>query len=123
MSWVAENDVMVARDDIMSLCRSYLEACNRRAWEELKTYLAETILVNGVPRSQEQHVSDVRATLKILPDYQWRLVRAVIEGEWLAVHLLDVGTRSKALPWCARRRLSRANPGIRHVSHRRRPNP
>jgi predicted ester cyclase len=28
-------------------------------------------------------------------DYRWRLVRAVVEGEWLAVHLHDVGTRSR----------------------------
>jgi predicted ester cyclase len=85
---------MPARDDIVSHYRSYLDACNRRAWEELKAYLAETIVVNGQPRSQDQYIADVRATTETFPDYRWRLVRAVVEGEWLAVHLYDVGTRS-----------------------------
>jgi predicted ester cyclase len=87
---------MAARDDVMSLYRSYLDACNRRAWGELKTYLAETIVVNGLPRSQDQYLSDVRATIETFPDYRWHLVRAVVEGEWLAVHLHDFGTRSRS---------------------------
>ena len=64
---------MTARDEIVSHYRSYLDACNRRAWEELKTYLAETIVVNRLPRSQDQYLSDVRATTKTFPDYRWRL--------------------------------------------------
>jgi predicted ester cyclase len=84
---------MGTRDTIVNRYLSYLDACNRRAWEELRGYLAESILVNGMPRTQDEYLSDVAATTETFPDYQWRLVRAVVEGEWLAVHLRDAGTR------------------------------
>ncbi|GAA1586663.1 hypothetical protein GCM10009742_35790 [Kribbella karoonensis] len=90
-----ENGVMATRDDVVSRYLAYLDACNRRAWEELRGYLAETIVVNGLSRTQDQYLADVRATTATFPGYRWRLVRAVVEGEWLAVHLHDVGTRSR----------------------------
>jgi predicted ester cyclase len=84
---------MGTRDAVVNRYLSYLDACNRRAWEELREYLAESILVNGTPRTQDEYLSDVAATTDTFPDYQWQLVRAVVEGEWLAVHLWDTGTR------------------------------
>jgi predicted ester cyclase len=84
---------MTTRDVVVNRYLAYLDACNRRAWQELPAYLAETILVNDTPRTQAEYVSDVIATTETFPDYRWRLVRAVVEGEWLAVHLHDVGTR------------------------------
>jgi predicted ester cyclase len=85
---------MSTRDDIVSRYLAYLDVCNRRAWEEMSGYLAEPVLVNGSSRTPDEYISDVRATTDTFPDYRWRLVRAVVEGEWLAVHLHDVGTRS-----------------------------
>jgi predicted ester cyclase len=84
---------MTVRDDIVSRYRAYLNACNTRAWQDIRGHLAETVLVNGIPRTQDQYLSDLAATTEVFPDYQWRLVRAVVEGDWLAVHLHDVGTR------------------------------
>ncbi len=84
---------MTTRDDIVSRYLAYLDACNSRAWEELRGCLAETVRVNGMPRTQDEYLSDLVATTKAFPDYRWRLIRAVVEGEWLAVHLHDVGTR------------------------------
>jgi predicted ester cyclase len=88
------NEAVSIRDDTVSRYLAYLDACNRRAWEELRGYLAKTVLVNGLPRTQDEYLADLVTTTKSFPDYRWRLVRAVVEGEWLAVHLHDVGTRS-----------------------------
>jgi predicted ester cyclase len=33
---------------------------------------------------------------RCFPDYRWELRRVVFEGEWLAVHMHDVGTRAGA---------------------------
>lgn len=84
---------MSSRDEVISRYRAYLGACNRRAWNELGTFLADSVLVNGVPRSRSEYVADVARTTAIFPDYRWSLRRAVHEGEWLAVHLYDTGTR------------------------------
>ena len=86
---------MTLRDDIIGRYLAYLDACNRRAWEEVRNHIADTVLVNGSPRTKDEYISHVVSTAEVFPDYEWRLVRAVVEGEWLAVHLHDVGTRSK----------------------------
>ncbi len=51
------------------------------------------MLVNGSVRSRREYVADIEATTLVFPDYRWELRRVVLEGEWLAVHLHDTGTR------------------------------
>ena len=81
------------RDDVIRRYRDYLDACNRQAWDDLPGFLAETVLVNGRARTGPEYVADVVATTRSFPDYRWELRRAVWDGEWLAVHLHDSGTR------------------------------
>jgi predicted ester cyclase len=76
-----EDSEMGSRDAVVNRYLSYLDACNRRAWEELSGYLAESILVNSTSRTQDEYLADVAATTDTFPDYQWRLVPAVVEGE------------------------------------------
>jgi predicted ester cyclase len=92
----SENDAMTTRDDIVTRYLEYLDACNRRAWEQVRSHIADTVLVNGSPRTKDEYLSDLVTTTDAFPDYRWQLLRAVVEGEWLAVHLHDVGTRSLA---------------------------
>jgi predicted ester cyclase len=87
---------VAARDDIVRRYLNYLEACNQRAWEELGRFVADTVIVNGRARTRAEYVADVRATVGVFPDDRWELRRLVHEGEWLAVHLHDVGTRASA---------------------------
>lgn len=84
---------MSARDDVVRRYLDYLDACNRQAWSELEGFLAETVLVNGRSRTRREYVTDVKATTTAFPDYRWDLRRVVWDGEWLAVHLHDSGTR------------------------------
>jgi predicted ester cyclase len=74
--------------------RQYLDACNRRSWDEVGAFVAERVLVNGSVFSRREYVAAVVATTSTFPDYQWELRRAVLEGDWLAVHLYDTGTRA-----------------------------
>ncbi|MEU0090705.1 ester cyclase [Kribbella sp. NPDC006257] len=84
---------MSSRDEVVRRYRDYLDACNRRAWDEIGTFVADSVLVNGIIRSRSEYIADVQHTFSIFPDYRWELRRAVQEGEWLAVHLYDTGTR------------------------------
>ena len=71
----------------------YLDACNRRAWKELRTFVADHVLVNGSIRSRDQYIDDVMQTIVTFPNYRWELRRVLLDGDWLAVHLHDSGTR------------------------------
>jgi predicted ester cyclase len=72
---------MTSRDGIVSRYLDYLDACNRRAWEEVRTYPADSVLVNGSPQTKDEYVSDLATTVEVFPNYRWRMLRAVVEGE------------------------------------------
>ncbi|HYJ13806.1 MAG TPA: ester cyclase [Thermomicrobiales bacterium] len=88
---------MSNRDDVVRRYLDYLDACNRQSWDDLQNFLAESVLVNGQARTRPEYVADVMVTTTIFPDYRWELRRAVWDGEWLAVHLHDSGTRARVL--------------------------
>ncbi|GAA0928081.1 hypothetical protein GCM10009554_09390 [Kribbella koreensis] len=90
---IPHNRSMSSRAEVIQRYRAYLEACNLRAWNELGSFLADPVLVNGVVRPRAGYVADVVRTTTVFPDYRWELRRAIYEGEWLAVHLHDTGTR------------------------------
>lgn len=72
---------------------AYLDACNNRAWERVAGFVHASVLVNGVTRTRQQYVDDIKKTIFIFPDYVWKLQRTVEQAPWLAVHLYDTGTR------------------------------
>jgi aspartyl-tRNA synthetase len=84
---------MRRRDEVVLRYQAYLDACNRRAWDELAGYVADCVLVNGASRSRHEYIEDIIATISVFPDYHWELRRVVVEGQWLAVHLRDTGRR------------------------------
>lgn len=86
---------MTDRTALIARYCAYLDACNDRDWDALVRFLADRVLVNGQEQTPEEYVSNVRATVEIFPDYRWELRRAVVEGEWLAIHLHDTGTRAR----------------------------
>ncbi|OYO20063.1 hypothetical protein BI335_00365 [Enemella evansiae] len=84
---------MPDRSELLEWYRRYLDACNRRVWDELGGLVADSVLVNGVPRTRAEYIEDLTGLIAVFPDYVWELRRSVIEGEWLAVHLRSTGTR------------------------------
>jgi predicted ester cyclase len=82
------------RADIVNRYVAYLDACTRHAWDELPPFLAESVLVNGLERTRSEYVADLVATVEVFPDYSWSLRRALVDGQWLAVHLAARETRT-----------------------------
>lgn len=85
---------MTTRDDLIGRYLAYLQVCNQRAWDELPRFVANTVVVNGEVQTRPEYVKNVMATTAAFPDYRWELRRAVVESEWLAVHLRDLATRT-----------------------------
>lgn len=84
----------VHRDVIVRRYEAYLQACNRRDWDAIGSFVADSVLVNGEMRSRSEYVGDIEATVRVFPDFRWELRRVVVEGDWIAVHLRDSGTRT-----------------------------
>jgi predicted ester cyclase len=73
--------------------RAYLAACNDRDWPAIGGFVHSSMLVNGVHRTRDEYVDDIRKTVAVFPDYAWEIRRTVEQPPWLAVHLHDTGTR------------------------------
>lgn len=84
------------RRSLISRYEAYLDTCNRHDVDQLATFLADRVTVNGRERSRVEYIDDLRQLLASFPDYRWRIRRTIVEGRWLAVHLVDTGTRSSA---------------------------
>jgi predicted ester cyclase len=78
---------------IVEMYAAYLAACNDRAWETIAGFVHSSVLVNGIQRTREQYVDDIRKTIAVFPDYAWELRHMVEQEPWIAVHLHDMGTR------------------------------
>jgi predicted ester cyclase len=78
---------------IVEMYAAYLAACNDRAWETIADFVHPSVLVNGIQRTREQYVDDIRKTIAVFPDYAWELRHMVEQRPWIAVHLHDIGTR------------------------------
>ena len=83
-------------DEILRMYTAYLTACNERAWDRIADSVHPTVLVNGVERTRDEYVEDIRRTVAVFPDYAWELRHVVQQSPWLAVHLYDRGTRRQA---------------------------
>jgi predicted ester cyclase len=81
------------RSEIIARYTEYLDACSRHAWEEIPPFVADTVEVNGVEQSHAEYVAGIRSTVEVFPDYRWTLQRALVDGQWLGVHLTTSGTR------------------------------
>jgi aspartyl-tRNA synthetase len=72
---------------------AYIGACNDRDWAAVGRFVHSSVLVNGVRRSRDEYVGDIRATVAAFPDYVWEVRHVVEQPPWFAVHLHDTGTR------------------------------
>jgi predicted ester cyclase len=78
---------------ILEMYTTYLAACNNRDWETIAGFVHSSVLVNGIRRTRQQYVDDIKKTVAVFPDYVWELRHTVEQQPWLAVHLHDMGTR------------------------------
>lgn len=81
---------------ILEMYTAYLAACNNRDWETIARLVDPSVLVNGIQRTREQYVDDIKKTVAVFPDYAWELRHTVEQPPWLAVHLHDTGTRHRS---------------------------
>jgi predicted ester cyclase len=81
---------------MLEIYTAYLAACNDRAWQSIANFVHSSVLVNGIRRTREQYVDDIRKTIVVFPDYAWQLRHVVEQAPWLAVHLHDTGTRRQS---------------------------
>ena len=79
-------------DELRFWFEDYLEACNRHDLEALRALLAPDVRRAGAPGGADAWLRDVEALLEAFPDYRWKRIAVVVEGDRVAVHLRTRGT-------------------------------
>ena len=74
----------------------YLDACNRHDLEAIRRMLAPDVRRSGEARGAEAWLSDIRDLLTAFPDYRWKRITLVAEGDRIAAHLRASGTHRGA---------------------------
>lgn len=79
-------------DELRWWFEDYLDACNRHDLAGIRELVAPDVRRAGAPGGADAWVRDVETVLTAFPDYRWKRIAVVVEGDRLAAHLRTRGT-------------------------------
>jgi predicted ester cyclase len=81
-----------SEQDLSALYRRYIACCNAHEFHRLAEFVASAVQVNGDVQSLPDYIRNLEAAVEAFPDYHWDLQHLLVDGEWVAAHLIDTGT-------------------------------
>jgi len=79
-------------DQLRAWYEDYLDACNRHDLAGIRERLAPDVRRAHLPRGADSWVDDIADLFRAFPDYQWKRIAVVVEGDRVAAHLRARGT-------------------------------
>ncbi|MBW4040828.1 MAG: ester cyclase [Acidobacteria bacterium] len=79
-------------DELRWWFEDYLDACNRHDLDAIRDRLAPDVRRVGAPGGADAWLRDTAALLVAFPDYRWKRITVVTEGDRIAAHLRTRGT-------------------------------
>lgn len=79
-------------DELRGWYADYLDACNRHDLVAMRFFLAEGVRRAHIPGGADAWIDDMAALFRAFPDFRWKRVSVLVEGERMAVHLRAGGT-------------------------------
>jgi predicted ester cyclase len=79
-------------DELRYWFEDYLEVCNRHDLDGIRQRLAPDVRRTGAPGGADAWLRDVETLLSAFPDYRWKRISVLVEGDRLAAHLRTRGT-------------------------------
>jgi predicted ester cyclase len=79
-------------DELRAWYEDYLEVCNRHDLAGIRNRLTPDVRRAHLPRGADAWIEGVDELLHAFPDYQWKRITVVVEGDRLAAHLRARGT-------------------------------
>ena len=83
-------------DSLHAWFEDWLDACNRHDLEAVAAFLAPDVRRAGAATGAEAWLDEIRELLTGFPDYRWKRIAVVAEGDRVAVHLRTRGTHRGA---------------------------
>jgi predicted ester cyclase len=85
---------MEARRELEAFYLRYNRCCNEHAFERLEEFVANDVEVNGERQGLQGYVDGLEEVVRAFPDWRWELRHLLIDGSWIAAHLIDRGTHA-----------------------------
>jgi predicted ester cyclase len=79
-------------DELRWWYEDYLDACNRHDLDAIRERLHPDVRRAGEPGGADAWLRDIETLLVAFPDYRWKRIAVVAEGDRLAAHLRTRGT-------------------------------
>lgn len=80
-------------DELRWWFEDYLDALNRHDLGAIGERLAPDVRRTGEPTGADAWLDGVRALLAAFPDYRWKRIRVLVDGDRVAAHLRATGTQ------------------------------
>lgn len=109
-----------SEQDLSAFYRRYIACCNSHEFYCLGAFVASGVQVNGDVQSLPEYIRNLEVVVEAFPDYHWDLQHLLVDGEWVAAHLIDTGTHL-APSWACNRPARGDYAGARVLPSRRRP--
>lgn len=78
--------------------RRYIQCLNERRLDVMSEFYHDELLYNGEPMTRARwQAQAIEACFEAMPDLHWHIQQIVIQGEDIAVRLIDTATFAK--PW------------------------
>jgi predicted ester cyclase len=77
--------------ELEAFYRRYNRLCNEHRFDELGTFVAHDVEVNGRTQGLDGYVRGLEAVVRAFPDYRWDLRHLVIDAPVIAAHFVDTG--------------------------------
>jgi predicted ester cyclase len=82
----------VSPDELRWWFEDYLDVCNRHDLAGIRERLAPSVRRAHLPAGADAWIDGVAAVFAAFPDYQWKRITVVVEGDRVAAHLRARGT-------------------------------
>ncbi|MGN6325603.1 ester cyclase [Pseudolysinimonas sp.] len=79
-------------DELRAWHADYLDACNRHDLVAIRGFVAPAVRRAHLPGGGDAWVADLDELFRAFPDFRWKRVALLVEGDRIAVHLRAGGT-------------------------------
>ncbi|MGE0221485.1 ester cyclase [Mycolicibacterium sp.] len=81
--------------DLREFYRRYLEALNAHEFHRMDEFINAHTRHHGDPGTREAVIADLESIVDAVPDFRWTVTELLVNGDRLAVRLLNTGTPAK----------------------------
>jgi steroid delta-isomerase-like uncharacterized protein len=81
--------------ELQEFYRHYIEVLNAHQFHRMGEFISDHTVHHGQPGTREAVIADLEGIVDAVPDFQWEVRELLVNGDRLAVRLLNRGTPVK----------------------------